>query len=247
MPRTKKNDSVIAICIQEPTEDGSTMDLGPIKGDMLRFLHQAFIYDTIGHALDSKADVRLYYADKPDREKLITIVAEYLRKKATGKRATALQDRFETFKMEPERWGLRIQEVFKHCFAAGYKHVLVIGSRTPTVKTSKMNRALKMLKESDAVFGPTPEGRYYLIGMSNEYKVDLADYDWTSPSIYSEVANGFTEKELKWAELEIWYCVEDSDQLEFMVRDINQWRFEGDTTTAGETEVAMERLLSRME
>jgi hypothetical protein len=32
-----------------------------------------------------------------------------------------------------------------------------------------------------------------------------------------------------------------------MVRDINQWRFEGDEKTARETEIVMERLLSRME
>ena len=54
MARTKKSDSVIAVCIQEPTEDGSQMELGAIQGDSLRFLHQAFITDTINQALDAK-------------------------------------------------------------------------------------------------------------------------------------------------------------------------------------------------
>ena len=71
MPAQKKNDSVIAICIQEPFEDGSSMDFGPaIQGDELRFLHQAFITDTIKNALEvNKADVRLYYIDLPERKR----------------------------------------------------------------------------------------------------------------------------------------------------------------------------------
>ena len=248
MPKEKKSKSVIAICIQEPFEDGSSLDLGAIRGDELRFLHQAFITDTINHSLGVPAtDVRLYYIDKPDRKKLVEIVSNYLKKKLTGKLATALKNRFSTHLMKSERWGKRIEKVFQDCFKAGYNHVLVIGSRTPTVRTSKMERALKMLKESDAVFGPTPEGRYYLIGMSKKYQVPLAKFDWKSPSIYSEVSDAFTSKGLKWSELEIWYCVESPEEVEIMVRDINQWRFEEDTTTARETEIVMERLLTILE
>ena len=66
----------------------------------------------------------------------------------------------------------------------------------------------KLLQQSDAVFGPTPEGRYYTIGMSGSDHINLADFDWKSPSIYSEVASAFTEKGLSWSELEIWYAVE---------------------------------------
>ncbi len=247
MSRTKKNDSVIAICIQEPTEDGSSMEFGAIQGDSVRFLHQAFITDTITHALDADADVWLFYADIPERERLVGIITEYLKKKTTGKRATALKNNFKSIKLPDERWGLRIEQVFKDAFAGEYNHVLVIGSRTPTVKTDQMNRALRMLRESDAVFGPTPEGRYYVIGMSGEYRVKLSEYDWKSPSIYHDVSEAFTAQGLRWAELEIWYCVEDADQLELMVRDINQFRFEGDESTARETELVIERLLSRME
>ena len=50
MTPAKKKGTVIAICIQEPAEDGSSMDFGPLKGDDIRFLHQAFITDTITNA-----------------------------------------------------------------------------------------------------------------------------------------------------------------------------------------------------
>jgi glycosyltransferase A (GT-A) superfamily protein (DUF2064 family) len=248
MSAKKKCDSVIAICIQELTEDGSSMDLGAIRGDDLRFLHQAFISDTIVNALDvATADTRLYFIDEPDRKKLLRVITEYLDHKLTGKLAEALKTRFSTHEQEKDRWGVRMHQVFSDCFDEGYKHVILIGSRTPTINGPMLKRALKMLKESDAVFGPTPEGRYYALGMSGSYQIALDDFDWKSSSIYSQVAEAFTEKELSWSELEIWYAVESSEYLEMMARDINQYRFEEDETTAHETEVVLERILARLE
>lgn len=213
----------------------------------MRFLHQAFITDTINHSLDvPSVDVRLYYIDDPDRKKFVNIITDYIRSKQSGKDAEALDSRFQQVEMQRERWGLRAEKAFQDCFNDGYSHVLMIGSRTPTIRSSMIKRAVKLLKESDAVFGPTPEGRYYVIGMSNEYRVRLSEFDWKSPTIYSEVSAAFGEQGLKWTELEIWYCVESPDEIELMVRDINQWRYEGDTKTARETEIIMERLLTKL-
>ncbi|MBU8932840.1 MAG: DUF2064 domain-containing protein [candidate division Zixibacteria bacterium] len=247
MTTAKKNKTVIAICIQEPSEDGSSMDLGAIQGDELRFLHQAFITDTIGHALETPGcDVQLYYIDQPDRRRLVEIVTAYISKKLSGKEATAFKKRFQSFKLKKDSWGVRLKSVFSNCFKAGYEQVLVIGSRTPTVHAPKLKMAIKMLSKGDAVFGPTPEGRYYVIGMSKGTKIDLAEFDWKSPTIYSSVSETFSTKGLAWSELEIWYCVESPDELELMVRDINQYRFEGDDTSARETEVVMERILAKL-
>jgi glycosyltransferase A (GT-A) superfamily protein (DUF2064 family) len=248
MHQKKKREAVIALCIQEPKEDGSSMDFGPIQGDNLRFLHQAFITDTIVNAttVDS-ADLRLYYIDEPDRKRLVKIVTDYLSNRLKDKKEVLFKSRFKAVELQPERWGVRIQQVFEDCFKQGYKHVLVVGSRTPTIKPGMFSTALKMLTKSDAVFGPTPEGRYYVIGMSGSYKINLADFDWKSPAIYSEVAEAFTHKDLAWSELEIWYCVENTDEIEMMIRDINQFRFEGDEQTARETEKVLERILARLE
>ncbi len=245
-PKNKKD--VIAICIQEPYEDGSTMDFGVIKGDDVRFLHQAFITDTISHALGvDDTDFRLYYIDSAERNKLVKIVTEYLTKKLTGVKAERLKNNFEAVPLEKERWGIRIEKIYRDCFDNNYQNVLLIGSRTPTVSSKKISTALKALNESDAIFGPTPEGRYYLIGMSGDDHIKLSDFDWKSPMIYLEVSQAFTSKELAWAELEIWYAVETSDDLEMMARDINQFRFEGDEATSHETELVLERILSRLE
>jgi len=244
----KKNESVIAICIQEPFEEGSSMDLGAIQGDNIRFVHQAFITDTIVNAWSvTHADVHLYHINEDARKRLVKIVTGYVKSKLGEKKAKEFDKRFKSIEQPQERWGVRIEHVFKDSFKSGYKNVLVIGSRTPTFSADKMTAALRMLKESDAVFGPTPEGRYYCIGMTGSPHIDLSSFDWKSPSIYSEVVEAFAKENLSWSELEIWYCVETTDELEMMVRDINQCRWEGDRETAKETEILMERILSKME
>ena len=248
MPPKRKINSVIAICVQEPKEDGSAMDFGPIQGDSLRFLHQAFITDSIISASQVEdADIRLYYIDDPDRRKLVKIVTEYLARKMKGKKEDIFKSRFTQIELDREGWGVRVERVFQDCFNQGYEHVLVVGSRTPTINARSYKTALKMLAESDAVFGPTPEGRYYVIGMSGSYKIELSAFDWKSPSIFSEVADAFSKEGLAWSELEIWYCVENPDEIEMMIRDINQFRFEGDEVTAHETEKVLERILSKLE
>ena len=244
MPAKKKNQSVIAVCIQEPKEDGSKMDLGAIKGDELRFLHQAFITDSVTNALRvPSVDVRLYYIDEPERARLVKIVSDYLVKKFAGKK-NDLKTRFSSHGLDRERWGLRIEKIFQDCFKSGYDNVLLVGSRTPTFTASMMKGALRMLRDSSVVFGPTPEGRYYTIGMAGAYQVKLSDFDWKSPTIYSEVVSAFSDR-VSWSELDIWYAVEGPEELDLLARDINQYRFEQDDDTARETELVMERLIAK--
>lgn len=219
------------------------MSLGAIHGNDLAALHEAFILDTVGNALGVDGiDVRLYHNDLADQQRAAKRALEVAAGRGKGENA-----KLTVHERARERWGVRIEAVFRACFEAGYKHVLVIGSRTPTITSPMMTTALRMLRESDAVFGPTPEGRYYVIGMSDSPRINLSEFDWTSPHIYSDVAQAFTKKKLSWSELEIWYVIENADDLEIMVRDINQYRFEGDDDTARYAEDVMERLIAKLE
>ena len=98
MSPKKKNKSVVALCVQEPQEDGSAMDFGIIRGDDLRFLHQAFITDSIVQALGvPDVDLRLYYIDDPERKRLVKIVSDYLSGRA--EKAQIFKNRFATYNM----------------------------------------------------------------------------------------------------------------------------------------------------
>ncbi len=243
----RKNDTVLAICIQEISEDGSELSIGDsFSTEDIRYLHQAFVADTLVNILGIKSiDVNLFYGEFPDTRKSVTTILDYLRKKLKGKKANALNNGLRVTSLPAERWGKKMERIFNKCFNDGYKHVLFIGSRTPTIKDNSIKTALKLLKKSDAVFGPTVEGRYYLIGLSGEYHVELSAFDWRSPNIYSEVVECFRKQGLTWSELELWYAVEHPEDLEYLVRDINQFRLEGDEISARETEMVLKRVVER--
>jgi hypothetical protein len=247
MPVSKKSRSAVAICVQEVVEDGSEMNIGDnFNSEEIDFLHHAFIADTIVNALElPSVDLYLYFADLPNTKKGVDTIIKYLSGKLKGKKAKALSNGLQITPLQPERWGIKMEKVFNDCFSHGYQHVLLIGSRTPTLRAAMLKLALKLLKKSDAIFGPTVEGRYYLLGMSEKCQIDLSAFDWRSPNIYSEVAARFTEKGLTWSELELWYAIEHNEDLEYLVRDINQYRLEGDETSAKETEKVLERILNK--
>jgi len=247
MPKDKKNEAVLAICIQETEEDGSELKIGDnLSPDDIDFLHQAFVADTLVNVLDLKSvDFHLFYAGLPKTEKSVNTILKYLKSKFKGRKSRILNEELKLTALPPERWGVKMEQVFCNCLEDGYKHILFIGSRTPTLKSDMLKTALKLLKKSDAIFGPTVEGRYYLLGMTEKCHVPMSIFDWKSPTIYAEVANHFQQQGLSWSELELWYAVEHHEDLEYLIRDINQFRLEGDEVSARETEQVLSRILNR--
>jgi len=246
--KTKSNVALI-VCIQETKEDGSSMNLGnQLSEDDVMYLHQAFIADTISNALLlNNVDIKLYYSPKPQTCHSVETILKYLRGRLKGKRRAALDgDRFEAAELGPGRWGMKMDESFRRCFDQGYTKVLFIGSRTPTLTHDMIASAVKILGKKDVVFGPTVEGRYYMIGFAKDYHISLADFDWRASNIYCVVASHIDDRGLSWEESEVWYAVENPEDMEYLGRDINQFRLTGDEETARETEKVLERILSRL-
>ncbi len=250
MTVNRKNRIALIICIQEIREDGSSMDLGNrLSEEDIAFLHQAFIADSINNALSlAKVDIKLYYSPYPGTRKSIETILGYLRGRLKEKKRAALDsDRFEVKELAPGRWGLKMDESFRVCFGQGYGKVIFIGSRTPTLTHDMIHNAVKILDRKDVVFGPTVEGRYYMIGFTGGYHVPLAEFNWKASNIYLTVASHIDKIGLSWEETQIWYAVEHPEDLEYLARDINQFRLTGDEETARETEKVLERILSRLQ
>lgn len=237
----------IAIVAQELIEDGSVMHLPGVQAEEMLFLKQAFVADTIINALRvPKVAIRLYHSALPERTKLIRKTVDYLRTKSDIAQSLGIESRLTVIETPAGPWGERLESAFRDSFGNGFATVLLLGSRTPTVTCTMLAEAIKLLGKADVVFGPTPEGRYYIIGQSRDCHLTFATLDWSSPTLYATIADALTAQGLTWAELDIWYTVETTDELELMVRDINQFRFEGDETTAHESEAVVERIIARL-
>lgn len=250
MTASKKNKTALIICIQEISEDGSSMNLGnQLSDEDVAYLHQAFIADSITNALSlPQIDIKVFYSPNPQTQKSIKTILTYLKDRFKGQKREALnENRLEIKELGLGRWGVKMDESFRYCFDQGYRKVLFIGSRTPTLTHDKIADAIKILDNKDVVFGPTVEGRYYMIGFTGEYLVPLAEFKWKEPNIYSQVAAHIEKHGLSWEETEIWYAVEHPEDVEYLARDINQFRLTGNEETARETEKVLERILNRLQ
>ena len=60
--------------------------------------------------------------------------------------------------------------------------VVVVGTDVPTVKSTHIQAALKALGSHDAVFGPSPDGGYWLVGLKRRPRVPraFAQVAWSS-------------------------------------------------------------------
>ena len=66
-----------------------------------------------------------------------------------------------------EGLGVRMEHAFQEGFAAGYEHIIIIGSDMYDLSASDIEEAFKGLQTHDFVIGPAEDGGYYLLGMKS--------------------------------------------------------------------------------
>ena len=62
--------------------------------------------------------------------------------------------------------GDRMQRIFEESFASGYRRVVMIGTDAPEMSQRTVTHAFKLLATKPAIFQPTEDGGYALIGLS---------------------------------------------------------------------------------
>lgn len=66
-------------------------------------------------------------------------------------------------------FGERLGNAMKSVYEQGIEYLLVLGNDSPDLRTETLKGAVALLKDGKTVFGPTPDGGTYLIGLSREY------------------------------------------------------------------------------
>lgn len=82
--------------------------------------------------------------------------------------------------------GAKMKDAFSKSFKEGDDKVILIGSDCPTLSTSIIEKAFRLLDENDVVFGPSQDGGYYLIGMSSYYPEVLEEITWSSELVMQQ-------------------------------------------------------------
>ena len=105
---------------------------------------------------------------------------------------------YEKRLQEGESLGMRMQEAFRQAFAAGFERAVIIGSDCPGLSAGLLRRAYDLLKETSVVIGPSQDGGYYLLGMSEYYPRLFEQKEWSTASVCAQTQRQLRKKNIPW-------------------------------------------------
>src|SRR5947207_4892069 len=122
----------------------------PLSPDQAARLYEGFLRDT----LDLVRAV-------PD----VTRGVLYLPAEAAGY-FRALAPEFALLLQEGTSLGERLDNALTRYLGSGFRQVVVMDSDSPTLPLAYLAAAFELLDRHEAVFGPTDDGGYYLVGLT---------------------------------------------------------------------------------
>jgi rSAM/selenodomain-associated transferase 1 len=82
--------------------------------------------------------------------------------------------------------GERLAEATAKAFAEGATRVVVIGTDAPWLDADDIASAFRALERAEVVLGPTDDGGYYLIGLSQPAQALFEGVSWSSSSVFEQ-------------------------------------------------------------
>lgn len=120
-------------------------------------------------------------------------------------------EQFEKKLQKGDDLGGRMSAAFQEAFEAGYKKVVIIGSDCADLAPHHIKNAFTDLETNDAVIGPSQDGGYYLLGLTN-YRAELfSDIAWSTPEVYDATIELFDRLGISFSTLE---TLNDIDTIE---------------------------------
>ena len=109
--------------------------------------------------------------------------------------------------------GERMHHFFLDSFAAGVERAVLIGSDSPNLPLSLIDRAFEELRTAPVVLGPSDDGGYYLIGAASQVPPVFDQIAWSSPEVWRQTIERLDSSDTRYAVLPSWYDVDDIHDL----------------------------------
>ena len=123
--------------------------------------------------------------------------------------------------------GERMKNAFMYSFDKGFKRTVIIGTDSPTLPLSYIHKAFDVLKEVPVTIGPTFDGGYYLIGLSEHNDAIFDGVDWSTSRVFGQTLTRIQAINKQLYVLPPWYDVDTSDNLEFLRSHIHAMKMSG--------------------
>ena len=121
----------------------------------------------------------------------------------------------------PGDLGQRMQAAFETMFSDGFDSCCIIGSDIPDLPLACIQQAFALLAagQTDAVFGPSADGGYYLLGLRGMIPQLFANINWSTPLVLRQSQEAAQEIGITTALLPICHDIDTQEDLNsFMTR-----------------------------
>jgi rSAM/selenodomain-associated transferase 1 len=108
--------------------------------------------------------------------------------------------------------GERMQHIFEESFARGYRRVVMIGTDAPEMSKPTVRRAFRLLRTNAAVFQPTRDGGYALVGLSAMLDV-FSGIAWSTDKVMAQTRRRLDKLQVGFAELPPTFDVDTAEDL----------------------------------
>jgi uncharacterized protein len=129
-----------------------------------------------------------------------------------------------------EGFGRCLLQAARSLFGLGYAAVGLLNSDSPTLPTSLLVQAVRLLVQPDdiAILGPSADGGYYLLGMKSLQPNLFSAIDWSTALVARQTRLRAGEIGLHLIDLDPWYDVDDAASLRRLVDDLDGGPSSGD-------------------
>jgi glycosyltransferase A (GT-A) superfamily protein (DUF2064 family) len=227
----------VAILANRPEEANYLSPLVPLIGyKRVEYLYRAMLFDTIAAGLETKgASVELFYRP-PQAETEFQQLLNLFQGEESDEQIVKGIPKIELAPVSGKNISSRISEIFDYSFEKGFKRVVLITNSSPTINPEIIRAALAMLKDNDAIIGPSFDGDCYVIGLAKNYPELFKRIPESKHDRYVAIKGIIEKASIKLQELEISYMVSSAEELNQLIDDIECWRKIGDSRTAMHTE-----------
>lgn len=107
--------------------------------------------------------------------------------------------------------GEKMKDAFQKSFQEEKEKIVLIGSDCPTLTSEILEKAFEELSTHDAVFGPSKDGGYYLIGMKGFHPELLEGIAWSTEEVLNQTKQQAEKNEISIALLPVLNDIDNED------------------------------------
>ena len=136
--------------------------------------------------------------------------------KALFFQALAKTERLKLISQEGRDLGQRMKNAILRANRMGFRHVVIIGTDSPTLPVALIRKAFRLLARSHLVLGPSQDGGYYLIACSKTIPTLFKGIAWGTDQVLPATMKKVVRNKINCELLPFWYDVDTIQDLRFL-------------------------------